>query len=248
MTAWDPLSISIVVPAFNEERHLPETLQRLVAYLKDQPWDWEVRVVDDGSVDRTAAVVDTFHASEPRIVVQRESHAGKGGAVRAGMLAATAEYRFMCDADLSMPPHELARFLPPILTGCDVAIGSREGVNAHRVGEPLYRHLMGRLFNALVQRFVVPGIEDTQCGFKMFTARAVNAIFASVSVNGWAFDVQVLALARQQKLRVVEVPIEWHYGAQSQVSMLRDGIGMVRDVLRIRAQLQSVGHGKPPDG
>jgi dolichyl-phosphate beta-glucosyltransferase len=240
-----PLSLSIVVPAFNEERRLTDTLQRLTAYLRDRPWSWEVRVVDDGSTDRTVAVVEAFRASEPRVIVQREPHGGKGRAVKAGLLAAAAEYRFICDADLSMPPHELARFLPPALVDFDVAIGTREGINAHRIGEPFYRHLMGRLFNTLVQAFVVPGIEDTQCGFKMFTARAVSAIFPSVTVNGWAFDIEVLALARQRRLRIVEVPIEWHYGEESQVSMLRDGAGMLRDLLRIRSHLTRSARGDP---
>jgi dolichyl-phosphate beta-glucosyltransferase len=98
---------------------------------------------------------------------------------------------------------------------------------------------MGRLFNAVVQRLVIPGIEDTQCGFKMFTARAVDAIFPSVTVDGWAFDVEVLALARQRGIHVVEVPIEWHYGPESRISILRDGLAMLRDVLRIRAKLKS---------
>src|SRR5439155_17398405 len=150
-------------------------------------WPWEVRVVDDGSVDGTASLVETFHAIEPRIVVQRERHAGKGHAVKKGLLAATGDYRFICDADLSMPLHDLRRFLPPLLTDFDIAIASREGASALRVGEPLHRQLMGRVFNACVQTFVLRGIDDTQCGFKMFTAAAVDAIFPFVTVNGWAF-------------------------------------------------------------
>src|SRR5829696_6765388 len=141
------LSVSIVIPAFNEERRLRETLVSVTAFLGQQPWDWDVRVVDDGSFDRTAAIAEAFAARQPGVVVQREPHRGKGGAVKAGLLAATREYRFICDADLSMPIGEVARFLPPAAQPFDVAIGSREGVRAHRIGEPAYRHLMGRLFN-----------------------------------------------------------------------------------------------------
>jgi dolichyl-phosphate beta-glucosyltransferase len=228
------LSLSIVVPAFNEERRLGGTLTALCDYLRRQPWDWEVRVVDDGSRDRTASVAERFSQSEPRVVVQREPHRGKGGAVKAGILGARGEYRFICDADLSMPIHEITKFLPPRLTGFHVAIGSREGTAARRIGEPSYRHVMGRVFNLLVQRLVLPGIEDSQCGFKMFTGDAAAAIFPLVAVEGWAFDVEALTVARAQGMRVVEVPIEWHYGRESQLSMVRDGFGMARELLRIK--------------
>ena len=180
MAPTDPLTLSIVVPAFNEERRLTATLTTLCDYLGRQPWDWEVRVVDDGSSDDTARIAESFSSTRPGVVVQREPHRGKGGAVKAGLAAAPGAYRFICDADLSMPVEEIGRFLPPLATGFDVAIGSREGRTARRVGEPAYRHLAGRLFNFMVQRLALPGIEDSQCGFKMFTAAAVSAIFPRV--------------------------------------------------------------------
>jgi len=228
------LSVSIVIPAFNEERRLGASLEAVTAFLHTQPWDWEVRVVDDGSSDGTVAVVETFGSRDRRVVVQREPHRGKGGAVKAGLMAARAHYRFICDADLSMPIGEVVRFLPPQAGRFDVAIGSREGMKARRVGEPMYRHLMGRLFNRGVQWLVLPGIEDSQCGFKMFTANAVNSIFPLVTVDGWAFDVEVLAVARSQRLRVLEIPIEWHYRAESRLNMMRDGWEMVQELIRIR--------------
>jgi glycosyltransferase involved in cell wall biosynthesis len=234
MASAEPLTLSIVVPAFNEERRLGVTLTTLCGQLERQPWDWEVRVVDDGSLDGTAGIADAFAREHPRVVVQREPHRGKGGAVKAGLTAARGAYRFICDADLSMPVDEIKRFLPPIATGFDVAIGSREGRLARRVGEPAHRHLAGRLFNFMVQRLALPGIEDSQCGFKMFTAAAVAAIFPLVTVDGWAFDVEVLTVAREQGLVVIEVPIEWHYRADSQLSMVRDGAGMLRELLRIK--------------
>lgn len=226
--------LSVVVPAYNEEARLAATLSRLADYLGSHSWDWEIRVVDDGSTDRTCAVVEQRERACERIVLQREPHRGKGGAVKAGLLAATARFRFICDADLSMPVTELPRFLPPALDGFDIAIGTREGHGARRVGEPMLRHLAGRAFNYAVQRLMVPGIEDTQCGFKMFTARAVDAIFPLVRVEGWAFDIEVLYIARQRGLKILEVPIEWHYRRESQVSLVRDGAGMFRELLRIR--------------
>lgn len=226
--------LSIVIPAYNEARRLGGTIETVVAALREAPWSWEVRVVDDGSIDQTVALAQRYADAEPRVVVQREPHRGKGGAVKAGLLAAAGAYRFICDADLSMPIAELRRFLPPEIEAFDVAIGSREGKGARRVGEPLYRHLMGRLFNSAVQRLALPGIEDSQCGFKMFTAEAVQAIFPLVSVDGWAFDVEALTIARVRGLRIVEVPIEWHYRDESQVSMLRDGPVMIKELVRIR--------------
>ena len=228
--------LSIVIPAYNEERRLASTLDAVTGFLAQQPWTWEVRVVDDGSADGTVRLAQDYARREPRVVVQQEPHRGKGGAVKAGLLAAAGAYRFICDADLSMPIAEVRRFLPPQLTAFDVAIGSREGTGARRVGEPAYRHVMGRLFNSVVQWLALPGIEDSQCGFKMFSADAVQAIFPLVSIDGWAFDVEVLTVARVHGMRVVEVPIEWHYRNESQVSMLRDSVGMLRELLRIRAR------------
>lgn len=236
--------LSVVIPAYNEERRLGATLLTVQEFLREQPWAWEVRVVDDGSADGTRDVARRFADADARIVLQEEPHRGKGGAVKAGLLAAHGEYRFICDADLSMPISEVTRFLPPMTAAYDVAIGSREGRQARRIGEPVYRHLMGRIFNKGVQWLVLPGIEDSQCGFKMFTAGAVGSIFPHVSVDGWAFDVEVLAIARSQGLRLVEVPIEWHYRAESRLSMLRDGWAMLKELLRIRRRAASGGYGR----
>ncbi len=232
----ESLSLSVVIPAFNEERRLPGTLELLVAYLRQRPWDWEVRVVDDGSADATSSVVRDCARCERRVVLQQEPHRGKGGAVKAGLMAARAAYRFLCDADLSMPVTELERFLPPRLTEFDVAIGSREGAGAHRIGEPWRRHLTGRAFNYAIRWLVLDGIADTQCGFKMFTRAAVESIFPLVTLDGWAFDVEVLCIAQHQRLRIIEVPIEWHHRPESQVSVVRDSVRMLADLLRVRAR------------
>jgi dolichyl-phosphate beta-glucosyltransferase len=226
-------TLSVIIPAYNEERGVRGTLRLLSAYLAAREWQWEVRVVDDGSTDGTRQIVEEFSRSEPRVVLQAEPHRGKGGAVRAGMLASRAAYRFMCDADLSMPVREIDRFMPPAFD-TDIAIGSREGIGARRVGEPLFRHVAGRVFNSLVRFSTIRDIQDTQCGFKMFSAAAAETIFPRVTVEGWAFDIEVLYLARLHKLRVREIPIEWHFRADSRLRMGRDSITMLREVMRVR--------------
>jgi dolichyl-phosphate beta-glucosyltransferase len=238
----DEPTLSVIVPAYNEERGLPATLRTLSSYLQTRPWHWEVRVVDDGSSDATRRVVEAFGRAEPRVRLQAEPHRGKGGAVRAGMVASRAPYRFMCDADLSMPVHEIDRFMPPVLGDTDVAIGSREGVGARRVGEPLFRHLAGRVFNSLVRLSTIRDIQDTQCGFKMFTAAAADAIFPRLTIEGWAFDIEVLYLARLQGLRVREVPIEWHFRADSRLRMGRDAVAMLREVMAVRRRARRGGY------
>lgn len=230
------MTLSIVIPAFNEADQMPATLAQLAAFLSTRPWTWEIRVVDDGSSDRTSAVTEQASRQDARIVLQREPHRGKGGAVKAGMLAARAECRFLCDADLSMPPSELDRFLPLMEAGADVVIASREGPGARRVNEPWRRHVTGRVFNYAIRALVLDGIADTQCGFKLFTARAAEAIFPHARLTGWAFDVEVLAIARELGLRAVEVPIEWHYRSTSRLSIRRDASRMLRDVLAVRAR------------
>jgi glycosyltransferase involved in cell wall biosynthesis len=227
-------SLSIVVPAFNEAARIGRSLDELRAHLAEAPFDWEVRVVDDGSADETRTIVARAAATEPRIVLQAEPHRGKGGAVRAGMLASSKDLRFLCDADLSMPLHELSRFLELVPDRCDIAIGSREGAGARRVDEPPYRHLMGRGFNYLVRVVLGLKVSDTQCGFKLFSAKAADAIFRRITIEGWAFDIEALFLAGRLGFTVRELPIEWHYRAESRVSPVRDAIRMANDVLKIR--------------
>lgn len=193
-------------------------------------------MVDDGSTDDTAARVDGFAATYPQITIriQRNPHRGKGGAVQAGMLLAQGEYRFLCDADLAMPIEQVERFLPSARNDFDIAIGSREVTGAHRFNEPAYRHLMGRVFNLVVRLVAVPGIQDTQCGFKCFRAAAAEALFPRQTIDGFAFDVEILYLARRMGLRLVEVPIEWHHDPRSKVSPLQDTARMFWEAVKVR--------------
>jgi dolichyl-phosphate beta-glucosyltransferase len=203
-------------------------------YLSGQSHVSEVIVVDDGSEDATAQLVSEFGASNPPVKLLQAPHRGKGHAVKLGMLAAKGELRFLCDADLSMPIEEVARFLPPELGGYDIALGSREVSGAKRFDEPTYRHVMGRAFNLIVQAIAVPGITDTQCGFKCFTAEAAQKLFALQKLDGFAFDVEILFLARKLGLRIVEVPINWFYQERSKVNPINDTLGMLAESLKVR--------------
>ena len=228
--------LSLVIPAYNEENRLPDTLTAILDYLGQQPYTWEIVVADDGSFDATATIVrDIATQSGADIRVLNLPHRGKGWAVRNGMLSARGQYRCLCDADLSMPIAQLARLLPSDeLDGADIVIGSREATGAQRIGEPLRRHLIGRIFNALTRLLAVPGIADTQCGFKVFSARAAEVLFPLQTIDGFCFDVELLFLARRLGFAVTEVGIEWHWHAGSKVNFLRDCYQAGRDLLLVR--------------
>lgn len=226
--------LSVVIPAYNEERRLPETLATARAYLSSQPYDWEIVVADDGSDDATAAVVSGVTREDPRVRLLTLPHRGKGWAVKNGMLAALGDFRFLCDADLSMPIELLERLLPDSQQNRDIVIGSREAHGARRIGEPRRRWLMGRVFNTMTRIMAVPGIADTQCGFKVFSASAADALFKLQTLDGFAFDAEILFLARRRGFRVTEIGIDWHYRSESKVRPIRDGWNTLRDLVIIR--------------
>ena len=226
--------LSIIIPAYNEEPRIEDTLRKVLDYLSSQAYTWEVVVVDDGSTDETASLVRSFAEAYPGVHLISVSHGGKGWAVNRGMVSTTGEYRFLCDADLSMPIEQVSRFLPPEMSQFDVAIGSREMLTARRIGEPHRRHIMGRIYNLMVKLLAVPGLSDTQCGFKCFRGDVVDQLFPLQRLYGFAFDVEILFLARRGKLRIREVPIDWYYRGQSKVSPLKDSFLMSRDILKIR--------------
>ena len=225
--------LSIVIPAHNEEKRLPRTLGQIFKFLKDQPYASEVIIVENGSTDRTLELAREFIAQHSNLIVVHEDQRGKGNAVRRGMLEACGEYRFICDADLSMPIEELQKFTPPVLNDFDIAIGSREANGAIRYNEPLYRHWGGRAINLAIRSLILPGLNDTQCGFKCFRADVTEDLFRQQTLMGWSFDIELLYLARRKHLRIKEVPIQWYFDPDSKVSAVRDALRMIGDIFRI---------------
>jgi len=226
--------LSIIIPAYNEELRIASTLEKVFSFLETQEFESEILVIENGSQDRTAELVAQFQNTHPNLLLLRESRAGKGLAVRRGMLTARGEYRFICDADLSMPVEEIRRFLPPQLDSYDVAIASREFPGAVRYDEPIYRHIIGRGFNFLVRQFTGLKIHDTQCGFKCFRAGIVDDLFQKQVIDGWTFDVEVLFIAQKRGYKIVEIPIPWYYRPGSRVRIVKDTLAMFCDIIRIR--------------
>jgi glycosyltransferase involved in cell wall biosynthesis len=229
--------LSIIVPAHNEESRLTNTLSQLRDFCKLQPFSTEIIVVENASVDKTLLIANDFANRYPGFVVLHDDRPGKGLAVQTGMLAARGEYRFICDADLSMPVQEITRFLPPSLVGVDIAIASREAPGAVRYNEPAKRHFVGRVFNNMVRLIILPDLQDTQCGFKCFTQKAAETLFPLQTVSGWTFDVEILAMAQRLGFKIVEVPIPWYYFGNSKVRVLKDSVKMALDLFRIRASM-----------
>lgn len=229
-------AISVIVPAYNEERRIGRTLERVLEYLGRAGRPFEVIVVDDGSVDGTADVVRRVAASEPRVrLVCLDRNRGKGMAVRRGVLESTGEVVLFSDADLSTPIEEVETLAARLANGSDVAIGSRSARGARvEVHQPWYRELMGKGFNVLVRVLAIPDFVDTQCGFKCFTRDAARAVFARARIDRFAFDVEALVIARCLGYRVVEVPIRWADEPHSRVGVVRDSLSMFLDLLRIR--------------
>jgi len=225
--------LSIVIPAYNEARRLPQSLTGVREWLHQRPESCEVLVVDDGSTDATAAVVENLAVGWPVLRLVRGPHRGKGGAVREGILTARGEYVALADADFSMPVAQIDRLFACALDrGCDIAIGSREAQGARRYGEPGYRHLMGRVFNRVVQ-LLLPGIQDSQCGFKALRREVAVDVARRQTIVGWGFDVELLYIARRRGYTMREVGIDWYYMPDSRISPLRDTLTMLRDVLQI---------------
>lgn len=226
--------LSIIIPAYNEETRLPATLEQIFTFLQSQPYNSEVLVIENGSRDRTLQVAQAYAQTQPTLKVIHNPERGKGLAVRRGMLEARGEYRFMCDADLSMPAGEINRFFPPLLENASIAIASREVAGAVRYNEPAYRHFVGRGYNMLIRWLALPNLHDTQCGFKCFRGEAAEQLFAKQTLTGWSFDVEILFIARRLGHKIVEVPIPWYYNAESKINIFKDSLRMGMDLLKIR--------------
>lgn len=230
--------LSVIVPAFNEASRLPATLHRLRAYLDETEPAYEVIVVDDGSVDGTADSTLEIAADWPRLRVLRlPENRGKGWAVRAGMLAARGELRLFSDADLSTPIEELPKLRERIHAATQVAIASRALPESEiAIHQPRHREMMGRSYNRLLQLLVLSGVEDTQCGFKLFTAEAAVACFEPLRTPGFGFDAEVLLRARRRGWEIAEVGVAWHHAENSRVSALRHSAVTFIDLVRLRFQ------------
>ncbi len=230
--------LSVIVPAFNEAARLPATLHRLHQYLDETEADYEVIAVDDGSVDGTADLALQIAAGWPRLRVLRLlENRGKGWAVRAGMLAARGELRLFTDADLSTPIEELSKLRERICGATQVAIASRALPESRiAIHQPRHREMMGRSYNRLLQLLALPGLQDTQCGFKLFTAAAAVGCFEPLRTPGFGFDAEVLLRARRLGWQIAEVGVSWHHAENSRVSALRHSTVTFVDLLRLRLQ------------
>ena len=227
---------SIVIPAYNERARILATLKSVVEAVRAHRWPAEVIVVNDGSTDETAQLVREFALSAPEVqIMNNPRNCGKGYSVRSGLLHALGEIVMFTDADLSAPINEAERLFQAIADGADIAIGSRwlaTSRQTHR--QPLYRQVLGRVFNALTRAVMGLPFADTQCGFKAFTRSAAQTIFQLQTIERWGFDPEILFIARKRGYRIVEVPVSWAHDARSRISYLRDGLQMLKELAIVR--------------
>jgi dolichyl-phosphate beta-glucosyltransferase len=245
MATNKPPFLSVVIPSYNEKKNLRRgVLEQVVKYLDKQKYTYEVILSDDGSTDGTTAALEKFASKNKHFRVLANEHAGKGQTVTAGMLNARGTWRLFCDFDQSTPLADLENLLQKIDT-YKVIIGSRALDGAKRDNEPFYRHLMGIGFNLLTQIIVLPGIHDSQCGFKLFYGETVEKIFPKLYVYSrkhgkkdaftGAFDVEVLFIAKKFGYKIAEVPVHWQHNQTDRVAPIKDSVRMLVDILRIRA-------------
>lgn len=225
--------LSIIFPAYNEEGRIVSTLKKTISFLDEQSYSYEILVIENGSQDRTYEVASELIPLCPSLRVIHEIKRGKGLAVKRGMLEAVGEYRFICDVDLSMPIEQVNNFLPPNKIG-EITIASREAPGAIRYNEPEYRHIIGRIFNLLVRVLALPGLHDSQCGFKCFSARAAEMLFPYQTITGWTFDVEILYVARKLGFSINELGILWYHDTHSKIKVVKDSFQMLLDLIRIR--------------
>lgn len=234
----DEIHLSVVIPAYNEEKRLPATLKEVTAYLKKQSYNWEILVVNDGSKDKTVDVVRAAGITEPRIkLLEYGSNKGKGYAVRYGMIRAKGAYRLFMDADNSTTVDHFAKFYTVFSQGFDVVIGSRDVEGADiEVHQPWWKEKLGDLGNIWIQFWAVKGIKDTQAGFKVFTAKATQAVFPKLTIDRWGFDVEALAVARHLGFTISEQPIRWVNDPNSKVSTAAY-VEVLKEVVQVRLNM-----------
>jgi glycosyltransferase involved in cell wall biosynthesis len=225
--------LSIILPAYNEEARLPDALDKIFGFLQKQSFQSEVIIVENASTDQTLQIARASIDKYAGLRVFHQDEPGKGRAVKLGVLEAQGDFRFICDVDLSMPVDEISRFLPPH-NDSNITIASREAKGAVRYHEPAYRHVVGRVFNWIVQVMALPGLQDSQCGFKCFSREAAESLFPLQTINGWTFDVEILFIARRKRIPIKEIPIPWYHNPNSKVRVVRDSIQMFLEILLIR--------------
>ncbi len=239
----DAIYLSVVIPAYNEQERIADTLYRVKDYLSEQQYRSEIIIVDDGSMDWTTEVVKTIdiYGEEMKnqkvsAIMENVKNVGKGFSVARGILKAQGTYILFSDADLSTPIEEIEKFLPVLESGCDVVIGSRRLQESEVEKKPFYRDLMSMIFNAVVGMFAISGIRDTQCGFKTFSRKAGHEIAKRQKLFGFSFDVEQLYLANKLGYCIKEIPVKWQHMEGSKVSPIKDALKMFADVMRIRLE------------
>jgi dolichyl-phosphate beta-glucosyltransferase len=234
--AAEGVALSIVIPCYNEEQRLPRTIEQIERYMDGRHVPYELILVDDGSADGTRMIMDAAAGRHPAVRVEAlPQNRGKGRALATGVAAAKGAEILVTDADLSTPIEELEKLQVAIDGGAGVAIGSR-ALKGSRIelSQPLYRVIMGKAFNLIVQALLLPGIWDTQCGFKLFRADIAHGAFAALSTDGFGYDPEVLYLARKKGVKVAEVPVVWRNSAPTKVSPIRSSLDMLRHVAWVR--------------
>jgi len=231
-----PLTYSIVLPAYNESERIAATLEKIFAHAEQNNWQSEIIVVNDGSHDDTANIIRQCAAQHPNLTLRENpGNRGKGYSVRNGILHAHGDVLLFSDADLSSPIAEAEKLIAAIQNGADIAIGSRWLKTELQIQrQPLYRQLLGRIFNLLLRLILGLQFRDTQCGFKAFTQEAARSVFPLQRIERWGFDPELLYLAKKLRFSVEEVPVEWSHREGTRIHPFRDGLHMLWDVLNIR--------------
>ncbi len=239
------MDLSFIIPAYNEESRIEKSLRAALDYFADVPYSWEIIVVDDGSGDGTADRVKRF-AEEGVRLLEQQKNMGKGAAVRRGMLEGTGKARIFSDADFSTPVEETARAME-LLGAYDIAIGSRAvDRSSVEVHQPWYRETMGKIFNLFVQAIAIPGIKDTQCGFKAFRSEAAEEIFSRSRIDGFSFDVEALYIGRRLGYSITEFPVRWINDERSTLNPVTDSMRMFAELLKVRRLHTGLGRSEPP--
>ncbi|MBW3003733.1 glycosyltransferase family 2 protein [Candidatus Woesearchaeota archaeon] len=226
--------LSIVIPAYNEEKRIIKSLDKILKFLKNKAYKWEIIVVSDGSKDHTVDIVRKIKNKNVSVLSYKKNK-GKGFAVRKGMMKAKGKIILFSDADLSTPIKEIDRFIPYLEKGYDIVIGSRNQKDSNiKIPQPIHRKLVGKMFQFIVASVALRGVKDSQCGFKAFTHRAAKKIFNLQKLNGFSFDVEALYLAKNLGFRIKEVGVTWINSEASKVNPLKDSVRMLKDTLKIK--------------